>query len=241
MIDENFYLSLPDDPEEAFPAYEKHVCDITFPDGRDSNDDSERRRYVSLILAYLRRNNMKLEMDNQDLPLDPEFFYEYYSQFRIRVGEVSARFHLEALSRKKAGISAIYVLSAPLKSEIHHYLTLIRNLIAEADISHLKRETLSKKLNAFAEEVDRDRTRLEALASAWIWTKREIKDGVEVLNPVLDKLEKIVDKFTKATELADALPSPKRGGEIEAPRKQIEHSVQRTDGNYEEFDDEIPF
>ena len=77
------------------------------------------------------------------------------------------------------------------------------------------------KLNAFAAEIDRDRTRIEAIASAYIWLKREVKEGAEILKPVLGQVERVLDKFAKAKELPEALPPPRRGGEIEGPRKEL--------------------
>jgi hypothetical protein len=68
-----------------------------------------------------------------------------------------------------------------------------------------------------------------------IWGKKEIKDGAEVLNPVLDKINTMLDKFTKATDLPNALPPPRRGGELEAPPKRLESPQPPS------LDDDIPF
>ena len=95
------------------------------------------------------------------------------------------------------------------------------------------------KINAFEAEVDRDRTRLDAAVAAWIWVKKEIKEGAEALNPVLDRINKMLDKFTKAADLTTALPPPKRGGELEAPPKRLENLKEPSIGD--ELDDDIPF
>ena len=240
MINEKFFLSLPDDPEEAFPIFERHVREIVFKDDWEqrNNDDCE-RDYISYILAFVSYYKIDIGISDE-IPNPGSDFWVYYNELRRRVNFCSAQFSLRRLARSKAGFSAIYILPPALKTEVHHYLGLIRQLIAEADLSEQKREVLARKLNAFAEEVDRDRTRFEALAAAMIWTKREIKDGADILNPVLEKLEKVMDKFTKAKELPDALPSPSRAGEIEASPKRIEWSTQQRQFG-DDIDDEIPF
>ena len=201
MIDEEFYFSLPDDPEEAFPIYEEHIRKVAFGNEWEEreNDDME-RLYINLILVFVVEHDINIGMSHE-IPESGAEFWQYYKELQQRVNFCSARFSIQRLSRAKAGTSAIYVLSPPLKTEIHHYLGLIRDLVAEAELSPQKRDALAAKLNAFAEEVDRDRTRLEALAAAWVWTKREIKDGVDVLNPVLDKIEKLTRSMHRPCDI----------------------------------------
>lgn len=116
---------------------------------------------------------------------------------------------------------------------MQHYITQLRKLIAETDMTETKREALVQKLNAFATEVDRNRTKIESLAAAMVWTRKEIEEGAKNLAPIIDKLTKMFDSMAKATEWIK-LPSSKDTKRIEAPPKRIE-------GPRQEFDDEVPF
>ena len=238
MIDEEFFLKL---PEEAFPLYERHVHQICFAEDWDSRQHDEfERDYINHICEFVIIYNIDLGID-YEVPQPGGEFWDYYHQFKQRVKKYSARSSLRRLSRMKAGTAGIYILPQSVKLEIHHFINRIRQLLAEAELSPQKRDALAKKLNAFSEEVDRDRTKIDALAAAWVWTKREIKDGVEVLNPVLNKLENILDKFTKATELPDILSLPKPSDKLEAPQKRIEGPEPKQQTSYDDLDNNIPF
>lgn len=137
--------------------------------------------------------------------------------------------------KKKAGTTCIYVLDSAAKSKLHKYINKIREIIADADLTDSKREAFASKLNAFAEEVDRDRTKIEAFAAFYAGAKTELKD----LTDLSDKLEKIWEIVGKGKELWKALPKPKITGYLEKPLDKIEdHSKSKESF---ELDDEIPF
>ena len=241
IVDEDFMLSLPNDPEEAFPLYEQYLNKVIFKSSwSDQKSEEEERDYVSNVFAFIQEHNIDIGISHKFPPSGQEFS-QYYEELRRRISFYSAKCNMKRLRKIKSGTSAIYVLPPSLKQEIHHYLDRIREIIASADITDQKRDALARKLNAFSEEVDRDRTKLDALAAAFIWTKREVKDGVDALTPVLDKILKIMDRFTKAKELADTLPAPARAGELEPPQKRLESSGHVTAGGYDDLDDEVPF
>ena len=102
-------------------------------------------------------------------------------------------------------------------------------MIAEADLSDQKRDALSKKLNAFAQEVDRDRTNGETLMAFYVSAKRELKE----FSDISEQWSRIADVFSKAKDLVDALPAPKVPKLLEGPKT--------TDQPLPGFEDEIPF
>lgn len=237
MIDDDFFLSLPADPEEAFVLYEEHVRNKCLSLGEERQDDECERRYINYI-AYLDQYGIDIGITDVAIPTQGSDFWNYYRNFRLYVEHHVAQFKLRRLRQLKSGTSGVYILSPSLKMEIHHYIERIREILANLELSPQKRDALANKLNAFAAEVDRDRTKIDAIAAALIWTKREIKDGVDILSPILSQIERIIDKFGKAKEI-ESLPPPDRRDKLEAPPKRIEPP--KPEKNIDDLDDEIPF
>jgi hypothetical protein len=238
MIDEEFLASLPADPYEAFPIFEDHVRIETLDKSDQDSGDFWERRYITQVLAFADYFKIDLGID-PNLPYDRSDFWAYFNDACTRIEYYKVQTRLKTAFQRKAGLSGVYVLNPALKIEIRHFVEQIKRLIEPLELSQLKKNTLLGKLNAFEAEVDRDRTRLDAGVSAWIWVKKEIKDGADILNPVLDKINKMLDKLTKADELTTALPSPTRGGELEAPPKRL--GAPKKPSIADELDDDIPF
>lgn len=241
MLDENFLHSLPDDPDEALAELYKLLKANMISEHNnalemDSNTafdlEDSRRQLLNIVFAFIDAHELNLVIDRE--PPNSSEHFEFYFKAAVKCIEFYiAKTTFERVTRAKSGTTATYVLSPELKTKIHRYLTTIRDLIASSSLSETKRATLSKKLNAFADEVDRNRTRVEALASALIWTRKEIVEGAEGLEPLVEKMSKMFDSFTKATEFL-RLPSTLDKSQIPPPPKRIE-------GPKRDLDDEVPF
>jgi hypothetical protein len=68
---------------------------------------------------------------------------------------------MEEARRMKTGASTIVILDAAAKSAIHTLIEKIRERLNELKLPENKRDALFNKLNSFAAEVDRNRTRTE--------------------------------------------------------------------------------
>ena len=172
----------------------------------------------------------------ESLPSDPEEAFSIFER-KMREKLVKKPEYFENSNEeadfKKAGSTCIYVLESGAKTKIHKYISKIRKVIADTDLTDWKREALSNKLNAFALEIDKDRTRLEALASLYVLAKKEAQE----IKPISEQIEKIWDAVSKGgEELWKALPKPKIKGYLEKPQEKIEGPKENFD-----LDDEIPF
>ena len=240
MLTEDFLHSLPEDSDEAFSELYKWLkADVAekLENAMGSQETSfnledARRTLLNIVFAFVSAHGLTLDLDT-NAPSSSESFEYYYKTSVETVEFYIAKTSFERAARAKNGLSAVYVLTPELKSKIHHFLTAIRELIANSQLTEFKRATLSKKLNAFADEVDRNRTRIEALASAMIWTRKEVIEGAQGLEPIVEKLDKLFQSFTKATEFF-RLPSPTEPKQIPAPQKKIE-------GPKRDLNDEVPF
>lgn len=238
MFDDEFLFSLPDDPDEAFAVLYKALNDEIAKladEAQSFNQHFDRlesqRALLTKLFAFIDAHGIDLKLERQ-LPGDPEAFANSFRETTSEVEYYIAKTSFERAARSKNGSSAVYVLTPSLKIEIHHYITQIRDLVAGIELTDAKRAALVSKLNAFAAEVDRDKTRIESLAAAIIWTRREVVTGAKGLEPIIEKLERAFNAFAKATDWA-RLPSPGDKKQLPPPPKRIE--------NRREPDDEVPF
>lgn len=115
----------------------------------------------------------------------------------------------------------------------------IREHLETANLPEPKRDALFNKLNAFAGELDRNRTRPEAFYAFAIETARAAKQINDELKPLQQTIDKVFDWIEKGKKLAESLPPWSDRKKIEGPKKQLPApDSQKSDS---EEDDDIPF
>ena len=239
MFDDDFLHSLPDDPDEGLAVLFKTLAgDLEGKRNEASGNQystfdlmDEQQGLLVKVFAFITAHNIDLPL-NREAPGVTAAYDRYYRDVVAEIQFYIAKTSFERAARAKSGTAGIYVLPPALKSQMHHYIAQVRELIANAQMSDTKRAALSAKLNAFALEVDRDRTRIEALAAAFVWTRKEVAEGAKDLEPIVEKLDKMFQSMAKATEWLK-LPSPGDKKQLPSPPKRIEHK--------RELDDEVPF
>ena len=248
MIDDELLESLPSDPEEAFAVFEREMRTnlLKKPEHfNNQNDEADfnaareenAREYFTAVAAFLDIYGFQVAVDFDELfGSEGEYFWRFYNVATQKIQYFAIKCALKRDQKKKAGSTCIYVLDSGAKTKIHKYISKIRQIINDTDLTDWKREALSNKLNSFALEIDKDRTRLESLASLYILAKKEAQE----FKPISDQIEKIWDAVSKGgEELWKALPKPKINGYIEKSQGKIEdHSKLKETFD---LDDEIPF
>ncbi|MEO1660124.1 MAG: hypothetical protein AAFR51_03990 [Pseudomonadota bacterium] len=232
IIDE---LNLPTDPEDAFVVYEKYLREeFLVPAEHETESNHFEREYVLHVAAFCSVYKIDLGVDLERLTtLDGSEFWDHFNALKTKVRFHALTLSLSAHKRSSEGNSAIYVLNPAQKTRIHKQLHTIREILADAELSEKKRDALANRLNAFAAEVDRDRTRGEALLAAYVWTKKEIKDATDLT----DRINGIFDILSKAKEYLPSLPAPKVPKQLPAPEPRQDLGKDFS----QDFDDEIPF
>lgn len=104
------------------------------------------------------------------------------------------------------------------KEKLRHHLEQIRVLVDKAELGETKKEALFKKINALQAEIDRDRTRFEALAALTIEASGTLGEALEK-----SKIESLLDKVAylfwgAKQEETKRLPPPTERKRIEPPR-----------------------
>lgn len=239
MFDDDFLHSLPSDADEGLAILFKMLTE----DLERSRQEAAGNEYSTFdlmdaqqsllvkVFAFIAAYNLDLPL-NKEAPGNTEAYDFYYRDVISEIKFYIAKTSFERAAKFKSGTAGVYTLSPSLKLEMHHYIGQVRELIAHAQMSDIKRAALSAKLNAFALEVDRDRTRIESLAAAFVWTRKEVAEGAKDLEPIVEKLDKMFQSMAKATEWIK-LPSPSDKKQLPSPPKRIEHK--------RELDDEVPF
>jgi hypothetical protein len=120
------------------------------------------------------------------------------------------------------------------KEKLRHHLRQMREFVDKCEVEEKKKEALFTKINALEIEVDRDRTRLDALADLTVTVSGIADNAIEPINKLLNSVARVF--YGAQQEEPKRIPPP-------APRKRIEgpkHPVGMSKGAGD-MDDEIPF
>ncbi len=227
MLDQAFIATLPHDPEAAWPLYEAHAREKCQDSGYNGETFLDRQKYVCLLIAFAQLYDIGIEIEDPTT-MSARQFDEYYARAERQITIFTAKMALKTAKR-----IGLYSLGPAIKTEIHHYISQIREILNNVELRANKKEALLDKLNEFAKEVDKDRTRGEIWASIYVAVKAEVKDGVTALEPIIKPLERIADALGKGKEVLDMLlPAPKEKLKIEGPKNKIPA---------DNLEDEIPF
>lgn len=225
MIKDEEIDALPEDNDLAFVQYETIVRESAAKKLNSSNWNAE-REYVTHILAFIDTGPVSGNIPN-DPPIDDNHFPDWYRNGLIpAVDRFKARVRLQRSARQKANVS-ILTLSKNFKTQIGGHLTAVRKIVVEADLSQNKRDAIFRRINNLQEEVDRDRTRTEAVVALWLDVSSAIGHGAKNLDPVIDRLERIMKVLAKAKDHneAQALISPPERKQIAPPTNDTKDEI----------------
>lgn len=235
--DDNEFLDLPDDPEVAFAVLHRRryaFLEHLWEDEQHSGGVYHERRYVDTLIAFDDVHNLGIISAYKNPPNGDREFSNFFQDFRRNAEIASQKIMMEAARRLKTGTQSIIVLDATSRQTIHTLINAIREKLNELTLPESKRETLFNKLNTFAAEVDRNRTRTEAFYAFAVEAARTAKEVNDELEPLRQTIDRVFDWIEKAKKWTDALPPWEERKKIEGPRKRLPSPEQ-------DLDDEIPF
>ena len=232
----NEYVELPDDPEMAFAVLQQRMYAALRQMWESEQRRSlyEERRYFDTLIAFDEVHDLGILTAFRNPPSDEGEFHEFFENF-CRQSEISSqKIKMEAARRIKSGAETIVVLDSTSRQAIHALVHAIREKLNELALSENKRESLFNKLNAFAAEVDRNRTRTEAFLSFVVDVGRTAGAVKDELKPLKQPIDRVLDLIEKASKPNDKLPPWK-------DRKRIEGPPKRLDPPRQDLDEDIPF
>ena len=232
----NEYVDLPDDPEMAFAVLQerKFAALERLWESDVGPSWRQERRYVDTLIAFDEVHNLGILTAYRSPPSGSNQFDQFFDSF-CRHAEISSqKIKMEAARRGKTGAETIIVLDATAREAIHALTNAIREELNELTLSENKRESLFNKLNAFAAEVDRNRTRTEAFLSLAVDVARTARVVGEEIKPLQKTVDRVLDLIERADKWNDVLPPWKDRKSIEGPPKRLVPPPQ-------DLDEDIPF
>ncbi len=225
------FANRPDDPELAFVYFEK-IFRVPLDKALADLESDDRRSYNNSYNHCTAAND---EDNFRQIKFDID---GAITQIKVRCSLVTRKnsVNLEGETREK----------------IRDLVNKIMITIESVDIPVARKESLMNKLNAFAAEVDRDRTRFEAFGALVIEASGVVAKVEKKLRPVREWLGPIAADLHEANTIEDAaarrLTAPAR--RIQAPPRRIappdsgpiwDRPTPSAAPKGGDLDDEIPF
>lgn len=228
------YDDLPDDPEDAFLHLERSFLEqCEYCVNRAGENDPIREyyvEYISKVIAAVTELGINKEFSGREVPCISDVDYNVYIDFKREVEHYKTTLKIRRARRKK-GYSVSF--DEMTKRKLNHHLLQIRETINKIQImDDEKRDALFKRIEDLQLEIDKDRTRFEALAALSIEASGVMGEVVEK-SRVLDIMDAISKIFWKSKQSEPkALARPVELKKISPPKKRSEEV---------DLDDEIPF
>jgi hypothetical protein len=248
------FTNRPDDDELAFLHYEKlfrRPLDTELAHLQESEQDRYWNSYNHFVQTYI--NQVLAMVKALDLDIleywvnSPSAANEEKNFKQIRYDIEAAIIGIQVSYTQRARKTSVR-LEGGTRAKIRELINKIKLTIEGIEIPQLRKEALMSKLNAFAAEVDKDRTRFEAFAALAIEAADVVGKIEKKLRPIRKWVESIAGVLREARAVEDArpgLPSPDK--RIQAPTKRIAPpsgelwAPQQSPKSGGDLDDEIPF
>ena len=243
MITDDELAELPEDPELAFVELERIVRSRlkeqeqnALLEGDRNKSSAFRLDYINQVVAAARAYGIEA-LANWDVQSVSQKINFDFRSFTLDVDSFTTQVRIRHAPRKRDGSVA---LDDNARARIHHHIQQIRTAIEGAKLPEPKRDSLYKKLNGFALEVDRNRTSLQAGMAVYIGLCDAIGQGFKKLEPARKFFNSIAAVLGRAKEAEESsrpsIPRSEERKQLEAPPKKL--SPPESSGD---LDDDVPF
>jgi hypothetical protein len=240
MISDNDLENLPAGNEAAFVRL-VDLLNERLANGNPESWEFRAQQYAQVLLAFIDEHNLELGMTSTlDRHMPGEStggFSDWFNAFRNTINYFQARYRFRT---RLVSTDAITVqFNDERRHEIHNLLDKIKKVVANLTISDRKRDAIYSKIAALASEVDRSRTRIDALMAFILETSETAGEAAENLEPVIKLAERVRKLFARAQAegQSGALPAP---AEENSPKRITGPAVPQPRRSTQ-LDDDIPF
>src|SRR5580704_17913278 len=197
-------------------------------DGYYAGSYSPERYYVSSVLAFLDEFNLEIEVPDVT-HLSGRDFLAAFDEFFNKINYTRTRLKLRKARISTGQARTLITYSPSFKN--HSLLNTIRKIIS-ANISEAnKRDKIFRKIALLQDEIDRDRTTIDAVFSRMVDLSRVVGECAHHLEPLVQKLERITAALRDGAERVPLLLAKERP-------KLLSDAYQKPKN---ELEDEIPF
>jgi len=227
LIEDDF-TNRPDNDDQAFHYYEKRFraeLDAAMQALQKKSSVDYWDSYNYFMQTYV--NRVLAVVDALDLDVLEHWVnnptqandQNNFQQIKFDIDAVCIKLKVRYAQRVRK--SSVH-LGGDARNKIRDLINKIKLTIEGIDISLARKEALMGKLNAFATEVDTDRTRFEAFGALMIEAAGMVGKLERTLRPVRGWIDSIAKLLHEANVLEDNRPRvPSSARRIEAPRKRI--------------------
>jgi hypothetical protein len=247
VIIEDIYTDLPAEPELAFiqleGKYRSELDEAIRQADERSSYSPYYLTYINQTLAAARALGLQV-FDGWQVPRHENDLWDAYRNFNSDVEHYIVQ--IKVLHGRRISGHSI-ALDAATKLRIQHHISQIREIVLKLEVLPAKKEALIARVAALSAEVDRDRTRIEALAALALEVATTTGEAARRLKPVkgiLDTVAKLLGHAKDAENARPSLTAPPERKRLGPPRspEQKPHAGSPWDApRGGDLDDEIPF
>ena len=199
-------------------------------DGYYAGSHSPERYYVSSILAFL--DEYGLDIDVEDISdLRDDAFLPRFNEFFNKINYVRTRFKLRRIRISGGQVGTPISIKSEFKDEIHQHLDVIRKIVNREVSDENKRDKIFDKIASLQNEIDRDRTTTDAVFSRLISLSKVLGDSAENVEPLVQKVERILTALFAGVTFVQLLPKRERPKLLPNPKRKP----------INDLDDDTPF
>jgi hypothetical protein len=242
MLDNFDFSGLSEDPKRAFLVMEERLRermykDMPHPEDPSGDSISPAAAYVASVLGI--RDELELNVLSDWPPKYREIASESMVNFIAEVEYVRMRF---AIGPGQQDRRYSVGLDPKTKDDIRIHLAKIKFLIEASDLDDRKKEALYARIADLEGEVDRNRTKFQALAALIIeiaGVGGEVAEKLEPARKWVDSIAKLIGAAKSHEDAQPQLPRIPETKKIEAPKRQpFEPTSARTS---DLLDEDVPF
>ena len=161
-FDENEFLDLPDDAVLAFAILENRMS-AKVDKNLDSDGDpkyDQMMEYIETLNAFSEVHELGYLDGNYGNLENYQTLRNTFKLVRDTCRRISLKVKISSAKARKLGVIPIVILDSQQRQAIHLLIDALREKLNELDLAENKRDSLFAKLNAFSDEVDRNRREL---------------------------------------------------------------------------------
>jgi hypothetical protein len=210
-------LELPDDPSLAFLAIEAKARELARSEiatsENSSADEDSRLVYLTTVISAAQALEIP---DFRDWPI-PRVSEKASSAYNQLLSEVTAFSVLVRVKNARRTRRYSIALDPATKVRVRHLLNQLKDAVDKLEVSDAKRERLYARIRDLEDEMNRNRTKFEAITSLVLAASETAGKAATNMEPLWKWVHPLLDALGKAKDEED-----ERVPQLSPPLRQIE-------------------
>jgi hypothetical protein len=236
MLTNEEIASIPADPKLGFIAVMELISSRVKPLERgDRLSFVEATEAIGVLVAYCESAGLDYQF-SPNPPSEDHAFWDWYHE-AIRLSNVTkARFQFETRDSIRSTIVSTLRIPDEIKVQIRHFIGEIRKRVPGLKVTERQRDNIVDRLNALASEIEKSRSRTDALFSFVLEASKVTGEAAKNLEPLVDQVTKALGRAHQANEQKQIEPPPEQKKLPSPNGKKAAEDTKKVS-----IDDDIPF